>query len=182
VKFRSTDPDAKERLINCIYTLYQGRYWLTEQLVTAEWAMIESLGDKTISGMIPQHYRAQTNPEAAGTERAFVERIYEAGLKIQNYDKGFDKFVRKFERNEAMSATVALLSGHRDDHGWAVYCTQGPRRCLLLNTEDGLTSEETLWTALAAWATFKPSNQVQNDTRPLRSSGRRFTKNVSPRI
>jgi hypothetical protein len=89
-------------------------------------------------------------------ERAFVEKVYEAGLKTQNYDKGFDKFVRKFERNEAMSATVASLSGHREDHGWAVYCTQGPRRCLLLNTEDGLTSEETILTALAAWATFKP--------------------------
>jgi hypothetical protein len=25
-----------------------------------------------------------------------------------------------------------------------------------LNTEDGLTSEETLWTALAAWAIFEP--------------------------
>jgi hypothetical protein len=94
--------------------------------------------------------------ETAGTERAFVERVYEAGLKTQNYDKGFDKFVRKFERNEAMSATVALLSGHRDNHGWAVYCEQGPRRCLLLNTDDGLTSEETLWTALAAWPTLKP--------------------------
>jgi hypothetical protein len=125
-------------------------------LITAEWAMIASLGDKTISGTISQHYRAQTNPEAAGTERAFVERVYEAGLKTQNHDKGFDKFVRRFERNEGMSATIALLSGHRNDHGWAVYCTQGPRWCLLLDTEDGLTSEETLWTALAAWATFKP--------------------------
>jgi hypothetical protein len=114
VKFRPTAPDAKERLINCIYTLYQGRYWLAEQLVTAEWAMIALLGDKSISGTIPQYCRAQTNPDAAGTERAFLERVYEAGLKTQNYDKGFDKFVRKFERNEAMSATVALLSGHRE--------------------------------------------------------------------
>jgi hypothetical protein len=117
VRFRSTAPDAKERLINCIYTLYQGRYWLTEQLVTAEWAMVGSLGDRTITGLIPRHYRAQTRADAAGTERAFVERVYEAGLRTQNYDKGFDKFVRKFERNEAMSATVALLSRHRDDHG-----------------------------------------------------------------
>jgi hypothetical protein len=55
-----------------------------------------------------------------------------------------------------MSATVAVLQGHRDDHGWAVYFTQGPRRCLLMDTQDGLSGEETLWTALAAWATFKP--------------------------
>jgi hypothetical protein len=33
---------------------------------------------------------------------------------------------------------------------------QGPRRCLLLDTEDGLTSEEALWTAPSAWATFQP--------------------------
>jgi hypothetical protein len=30
------------------------------------------------------------------------------------------------------------------------------RRCLLLDTADGLSSEETLWTALASWATFSP--------------------------
>jgi hypothetical protein len=47
----------------------------------------------------PQHYRAQTSSAAAGLERAFVERICEAGLRTQNYDKGFEKFVRKFERN-----------------------------------------------------------------------------------
>jgi hypothetical protein len=120
--------------------------------------MIGSLGDKIISGTIPRHYRAKTNPAAAGTERAFVERVYEAGLKVQNYDKGLDKFVRKFERNEAMTATVALLAGHREDHWWVVCFTQGPPRCLLLNTEDGLTSDETLWTALAARATFKSRN------------------------
>jgi hypothetical protein len=87
--------------------------------------MVASLGnkDRTISGEIPQQYRAQTNPAVAGTEKAFVERVYEAGLKVQNYDKGFDKFVRKFERNQAISATVALLEGHREDHGWAVYLT-----------------------------------------------------------
>jgi hypothetical protein len=118
-------------------------------------AMIASLGDDKAVGIIPQHYRAQsTAPE--GTERAFVERVYEAGLKAQNYDKGFEKFIRKFERNEAMSATVALLAGNRDDRGWAVYFKQGPRRCLLMDTVDGYSGDETIWTALAVWATFKP--------------------------
>jgi hypothetical protein len=32
------------------------------------------------------------------------------------------------------------------------------RRCLLLDTTDGITADETLWTALAAWASFKPRN------------------------
>jgi hypothetical protein len=44
-----------------------------------------------------------------------------------------DKFTRKFERDGAMSATVAVMQGHGDDHGWAVYLKQGPRRCLLLD-------------------------------------------------
>jgi hypothetical protein len=121
IKFRSEAPDAKERLINCIYTIYQERLWPTEKLVTNEWAMIGSLGDGTTSGEIPRHYRATTLPEAAGSEVAFHYQIHEAGLMVQNYDKGFEKFVRKFERNEAMSATVALIAGNRDDHGWAVY-------------------------------------------------------------
>jgi hypothetical protein len=82
--------------------------------------------------------------------------VHEAGLKIQNYNKGFERFVRKYERNEAMSATGAVIAGNRDDHGWAVYFTQGPRRFLLLDTVDGLTGDEPLWTALAAWAAFKP--------------------------
>jgi hypothetical protein len=61
-----------------------------------------------------------------------------------------------FEKNEAMSATVAVNSGWQGDHGWAVYVKQGPRRCLLLDTVDGLSSEEALWTAVASWATFNP--------------------------
>jgi hypothetical protein len=155
VKFRLVAPDAKQRLISCTYTLYQGRFSLTEQLITNEWAMIGSLGDKTVSGEIPQCHRAVTRSDAIGTEVAFHHRIHEAELRTQNYDKGFEKFVTKYERNEAMSTTVALVSGNGDDHGWAVYYIQGPRRCPLLDTVDGLTDEETLWTALAAWATFK---------------------------
>jgi hypothetical protein len=138
-----------------IYTIYQGRLWLTEQLVTKEWDMIGSLGDKTTSGEIPRQYRAAIRQEAPGSEVALHCRVHEAGLKVQNNDKGFGKLVRKYERNEAMSATVALISRDRDDHGWAVYFTQGPRRCLLLDTVDRFTGDEKLCTALAAWATFK---------------------------
>jgi hypothetical protein len=135
-KFRSKSPDAKEQLCRNISAMYQGRYRLTEQLVTQEWAMIASLGNDNEVGIIPQHRRAQTSEAAAGLERAFVESIYEAGLRTQNYDKGFENFVRKFERSEAMSATGAVLQGHRNDYGWAVYFTQGHRRCLLLDTQD----------------------------------------------
>jgi hypothetical protein len=37
--------------------------------------------------------------------------ILEACLKTQNYDKGFDKFIRKFNPEEEMSAAVAIESG-----------------------------------------------------------------------
>jgi hypothetical protein len=116
VKFRSVANDAKERIISCIHTLYQGRYWLMEQLITGEWAMIGSLGEKPIpgveavSGEISRHYWAETRAGATGTEVAFHHRIHEAALKTQNYDKGLEKFVRKHERNEAMSATVAAVA------------------------------------------------------------------------
>jgi hypothetical protein len=147
VKFRSIAADARERLIGCVHTLDQGRLSLTEGLITKECAMIGSLGDGVASGEIPRHYRATTRPGVEGAEIAYHYRIHEAGLRTQNHDKGFEKFVRKYERNEAMTATVSVQSGYRDDRGWAVYCTQGPRRCLLLDTVDGLTDEETLWTA-----------------------------------
>jgi hypothetical protein len=163
IKFRSVASGAREQLCENISAMYQGRFRLMEQLVTQEWPMIASLGNDDELGIIPQHYRAQTSEAAPGIERAFVESLYEAGLRTQNYDKGFEKFVRKYERKEAMSATVVVLQGHRNDHGWAVYITQGPRRCLLLDTVDGLTSEETLWTALAAWVTFARGKQARED-------------------
>jgi hypothetical protein len=125
-------------------------------LTTDEWAMIGSLGDGIASGEIPRNYRATTHPDGVATAVAFHYRVHEAGLKTQNYDKGFEEFVRKFERSEAMSVTIAISLGCREDHGLAVYCKQGPRRCLLMDTVDGPSDDETLWTALAAWASFQP--------------------------
>jgi hypothetical protein len=134
----STAADARERLISYIHTLYQGRLSIKEGLDTKEWAMIGSLGDGITSGEIPRHYHATTRPDAEPAAVAYHYRIHEAGLKTQNYDKGFEKFLRKFERNEAMSGTVAILPGCREDHAWPVYCKQGPRRCLLSDTVDGI--------------------------------------------
>jgi hypothetical protein len=79
-----------------------------------------------------------------------------AALRTQNYDKGLEKFVRKFNPQEELSAVIAMESGKQGDQGLAVAFKQGPRRCLLLDTTDALTEEETLWVALSAWATFQP--------------------------
>jgi hypothetical protein len=98
-------------------------------------------------------------------------------LRTQNYDKGMDKFVGKFEKNEAMSATVAVHSEWQGDHGWAVYVKQGPRRGLLLDTVNGLSSEEALWTALASWATFNPRKASKR-----RFPGRLFYPNEATHI
>jgi hypothetical protein len=87
--------------------------------------------------------------------------ILEAGLKTQNYDKGIDKYVRKFDPDEESLAVVSIHQGWQGDHGWAVAFKQGPRRCLLLNTTDGLTDDEALWTALSARATFQPRLKMQ---------------------
>jgi hypothetical protein len=63
------------------------------------------------------HHRATPRPEALPTASAFYQRVHEAGLKTQNYDKGFDKFVRKFNPKEGMTATIAVALGCQNDHG-----------------------------------------------------------------
>jgi hypothetical protein len=55
-----------------------------------------------------------------------------------------------------MAVTVAIHAGWQVEHGWAIHLKQGSKRALLMDTVDGLTDEETLWTALACWAIFKP--------------------------
>jgi hypothetical protein len=156
VKFRSTADDSLQRMFACVGTLYQGRMRITECLSTNEWAMTGVLGDGITSRQIPRHHRATTHPDGLSTAIAFHYRIQGAGLKTQNYDKGFEKFILKFDPDEEMTATVANGMDCREDRSLAVYCTQGPRRCLLLDPEDGLSDDETLWTALAAWASFQP--------------------------
>jgi hypothetical protein len=114
--------------------------------------MIGALGDGITSGGIPRHYRATTHPDGVATAVSFHYKIQEAGLKTQNYDKRLEKFVRNYEPDEEMTARLAIGLECREDHGWAVYCTQGPRPCLLLDMVDDLSDDETLLTALAAWA------------------------------
>jgi hypothetical protein len=119
-------------------------------------AMVGSLGDDELTGPIPRHHKATPRPEALPTSSTFYQRVHEAGLKTQNYDKGFDKLVRKFNPKEEMAVTVAVTLGCQEDHGWAVCCTQGSRRCLLLDAVDRLTDDKALWTAMSAWAAFQP--------------------------
>jgi hypothetical protein len=157
LKIRTTlqGPQAIQEMFQVLGVLYQGRYSVEEEVPSREWALVGSFGRSTI----PVQYRLPLPEVSAQAIIAANGAIFDACLKTQNYDKGFDKFIRKFNREEEMTAVVAVESGWQGEHGWAVVFKQGPRRCLLLDTADGLTMEETMWNALAAWATFQPRHK-----------------------
>jgi hypothetical protein len=118
--------------------------------------MVGALGNDSIMGVIPGYHRTQVPPDVLLLTLAWNERIREAALRTQNYDKGLNWFIPKFLPEEEMSAIVSVQEGHHMDHGWAVYCKQGSSRCFLLGTEYGMTTKEALWSALSFWATFQP--------------------------
>jgi hypothetical protein len=80
-----------QALTSWILTLYQGRMKVIEQVRTTEWAMIGSLGDDSLLGVIPAYRRVQASPDSAQMVSAFNLRIQDARLKTQNYDKGCDQ-------------------------------------------------------------------------------------------
>jgi hypothetical protein len=82
---------------------------------------------------------------------AWNQRVADAGRRTQKYDKGVDRFVRKFDPEQEMVATISIAKGVHQDHGLAVYATQQKRRCLLLGTIYGRTDEDALWCALMWW-------------------------------
>jgi hypothetical protein len=163
IKVRTTEqcPTALLEMRSVLGVLYRGRYDIEQHVPTHEWALIGSFG----GGTIPMHL-LNDPPEVSDEEREGVisvrtavarnGAILESALKTQNYDKGFDKFIRKFDPDQEMSAVVSVEEGFQGDHGWAVAFKQGPRRCLLLDTTDGLTKDEAMWVALSAWASFQP--------------------------
>jgi hypothetical protein len=154
LKIRSTllREAALAEMFQVLKVLYQGRYSVTEEVPSREWAIVGTYGD----WVAPEQYRLEP-PQASPQDMASLNgAILDAALKTQNYDKGLNKYVRKFNPEEESSAVVVVESGRQGDHGWAVAFKQGPYRCLLLDTTDGLSEEETLWVALSAWATFQP--------------------------
>jgi hypothetical protein len=153
IKLRRQTRDSSQilpSLDDCIFRLHRGRLKVTEQLDTRKWDMVGSLGNDELIGIIPAFHRSNSPPEAPSTAPAYNLLIHEAGLKTQNHDTWFDCFIRKFNPEEDMSVTLAVVSGDHGDHGLAVYCAQGSRRCCLLDTTYGLSDEESLWTGLSA--------------------------------
>jgi hypothetical protein len=154
LKMRSTlsGEAALSEMFQILALLYQNRYSVTEEVPSRDLALVGLYGD----GVIPMQYRLELPQTSIQRMVATNAAILDAALKAQNYDKGLDKFVRKFNPEEDCSAVVALETGFQGDIGWAVAFKQGPRRCLGLDTADGLTEEEVLWGALSTWATFQP--------------------------
>jgi hypothetical protein len=153
---------AISEMLGVLQVLYQGRCELKERIESREWALVGSFGalDPKLAdfgkGEIPWQYRLEPVQASFGDMVSTNGAILDAALRTQNYDKGLEKFVRKFDPTEEMSAVVAIESGRQKDHGWAVAFKQGSRRCLLLDTTAGISEEETLWVALAHWSNFQP--------------------------
>jgi hypothetical protein len=132
--------------------LYGPNVACSERLVTKEWALIAALN----GGEIPIHHKLVKDETVSVQAAVWNPRIYEAGLKTQNYDKGFERFVRKFDPDLRMEATMAIVKGAHHEHGTAVLVTQEKRRCLSLDTVHGLSEDEVLWHAMMIWAKFQP--------------------------
>jgi hypothetical protein len=95
---------------------------------------------------------------------AWNQRIADSGRKTQNYDKGLDRFVRKFDPDQELEATIAIAKAVHQDDGLAVYTRQQKRRCLLLGTIYGRTDEEALWCTLIWWANLQPRKKQSRQT------------------
>jgi hypothetical protein len=93
-------------------------------------------------------HRAIFSPQPDEIPSVWNVDTFKAGLRTQNYDKGLDRFVAKFDPNIPMAAVIAIEKGRHSDHGTAIYFTQEKRRCLLLDTLYGLSDEEALWYTL----------------------------------
>jgi hypothetical protein len=169
IKLRTTAPNPLEQVAEGIASMYRGRYRIIGEVPTREWALVASFGDDDKQGFVPIHYKLPM-PNATPQEiKAVHARLLETALRTQNYDRGLDKFVRKYENLEAMSATLAIQRGWQGDVGWAIFMKQGSKRCLLLDTVYGLTDDEAIWTAMACWAVFKP-----RDEQPRKYPGRLY--------
>jgi hypothetical protein len=130
---------------------------------------VAAFGNDKKQEFIPIEYRLPM-PKVTPLEiKAVHARLLETALITQNYDRGLDKFVRKYENLEAMSATLAIQRGSQGDIGWAVFMKQGSKRCLLMDPVCGLTDEEAIWTAMTCWAAFKP-----RDEQPRKYPGRLY--------
>jgi hypothetical protein len=118
IKIRTSAPNPLMQLQAILHTMYQGRYQVLEEVPTKERILVAAIGDDERRGEVPIQYRLPPLEISLRDIKAAHDRILETALRTQNYDRGLDKFVRKYENLEAMSATLAIQKGWQGDYGW----------------------------------------------------------------
>jgi hypothetical protein len=112
---------------------------------------------RTLDEAVQRHVTAAVLDDTIQVQAAaWNQRLTDSARKTQNYDKGLERFVHKFDPEEEMEAVIAVANLVHQDHGLAVYATQRKRRCLLLGTIFGHTDEDALWYTLMWWACLQP--------------------------
>jgi hypothetical protein len=119
-------------------------------------AMIGAFWHAVSAREIPARHRVIRDESVRIHVKTRNQRIFDAGLKTQNYDKGFERFVRKFNPETELEATVAIIQEIHHEHGTAILLSPEKPRCLLLDTTYGLEEEEAFWYTLMSWAEFQP--------------------------
>jgi hypothetical protein len=99
----------------------------SEMKVTAHrfgemWRSLDAMTWRREKARIPPSYYF---PEL--TPKAIDLLIRAEAQPTQNIDKGFDRFIRKFNEAEP----VSIQDGLHGEHGWGIYFQQGKRRCVL---------------------------------------------------
>jgi hypothetical protein len=149
IKMRCESVDVANHYLTMIYN---AEPVTTEILQTAEWALVAAIN----GGSIPLKHRVTRDQGPVVNPSEWNIKTREAALFTQDYDKGFDRFVGKFDPRDPLSSVITIEKGVHFDHGAAIYFTQGKRRCLLLDTLYGLSDDEALWYTLQSWAKFQP--------------------------
>jgi hypothetical protein len=155
IKMRCQSLAAVEHYLQALYPGVR----CTEHSSTKEWALIGALN----GAEIPALPRLVHEEPIAVLQEAWNSQIYESASETQNYDKGFDRFIRKFDPDLPTEAVVSIVKGVHHEPGTAILFTQENRRCLLLDTLDGLSEDEALWYKLHSWA-VTPDSAAFNGT------------------
>jgi hypothetical protein len=86
---------------------------ITERLSGGEWLQI------------PRYYSVWlTKPDDLPRAAAANTHIRTAALQTQNVDKGFERFVRRFETAQPVAATIWVEEWLPAENGWAVFMQQ----------------------------------------------------------
>jgi hypothetical protein len=103
---RTTASNPIEQVVEGIASLHGGRYGIIEEVSTRELALVASFADHSRAGAIPTFDRVPMPNTSPQEIKAVHARLLETAGRTQNYDRGLDKFVRKYE-NSSNSAGLA---------------------------------------------------------------------------